>query len=132
MNARFRIPHEITPDHASWGTSRMVSHPRSTGARQITALDATVVPGEAQSFHKHPNQEEVIYVAAGTVEQWIDEEKRVLRPGDSAFIPPGTVHATFNVGEDAAKLFVVFSPCVGEGFETVDVAGEAPWNRLRI
>jgi hypothetical protein len=57
-------------------------------------------------------------------------EKRILGAGDAAFIPAGVVHATFNGGGEA-HLLVIFSPCVGDGFEVVDVSGEAPWNGLR-
>ncbi|MCP4305259.1 MAG: cupin domain-containing protein, partial [bacterium] len=80
----------------------------------------------------HPDQEEVIYVVSGTVEQWVDREKRILGPGDSAHIPADMVHASFNVGDDEAKVTAILGPCVGEnGYELVDVADEAPWKTLR-
>jgi quercetin dioxygenase-like cupin family protein len=90
-----------------------------------------LAPGQAHSFHKHPSQEEVMYVVSGNVEQWIDREKRVLGAGDAAFIPAGMVHATFNTGKTEAHLLVVFSPCVGDGFEVIDVSSDAPWKGLR-
>ena len=130
MGNNFRIATEIRTDQASWGHSRWVSNPASTGARQLTVLDAALAPGQAHSFHKHPNQEEVMYVISGTVEQWIDREKRLLGAGDAAFIPADVVHATFNSGGEA-RLLVIFSPCVGDGFEVVDVSNEAPWKELR-
>ena len=130
MGNNFRIATEIGVDQASWGHSRWVSNPASTAAKQLTVLDATLAPGQAHSFHKHPSQEEVMYVVAGKVEQWIDREKRILGAGDAAFIPAGVVHATFNGGGEA-HLLVIFSPCVGDGFEAVDVSAEAPWNGLR-
>ena len=55
-----------------------------------------------------------------------------LGAGDAIFIAPGTVHATFNVGKSDARVVVVFSPCVGDAFEAVDVSGEAPWQGLRV
>ena len=56
----------------------------------------------------------------------------MLGPGDSAFIPAGVVHASFNVGEREAKIVAILGPCVGpSGYELVDVAGEAPWKDLR-
>ena len=55
-----------------------------------------------------------------------------LKPGDSVFIKPDTVHASFNTGDRAAKLIAVLGPCVGEdGYEFVDVSGESPWSTLR-
>jgi quercetin dioxygenase-like cupin family protein len=66
------------------------------------------------------------------VEQWIDREKRVLGPGDSAFLPAGTVHASFNVGNGDAVMVAILGPCTGAtGYEVVEVAGGAPWKGLR-
>jgi quercetin dioxygenase-like cupin family protein len=132
MPGSFRIAREVEPDVLDWGRLRWLSHPPSTGARQLTVIDVTLAPGKGHDFHKHPDQEEVIHVLAGEVEQWIDRDKRVLYAGDSAFVPPGVVHASFNVGEGDAKLLAILGPCVGDiGYELVDVAGEAPWNGLR-
>jgi mannose-6-phosphate isomerase-like protein (cupin superfamily) len=88
-------------------------------------------PWQGPRLHKHPHQEEVIFIVAGRIEQWIDQEKRLLGLGDSAFISPGTVHASFNVGDKEAKVLAIFGPCIGAGFEMIDMAGEAPWNSLR-
>ena len=66
-------------------------------------IDVTLSPGKGHDFHKHPDQEEVILCVAGSVEQWVDREKRILGPGDSAFIPAGVVHASFNVGESGGE-----------------------------
>jgi quercetin dioxygenase-like cupin family protein len=110
-----------------------MSHPPSTGAESMTVAEATIAPGEGHSFHRHPGQEEVIYVVSGTVEQWIDRKHRMLHAGEAVFIPAGIVHASFNAGEDAATIIAIFGPCVGEtGYETVEMADEAPWKDLRV
>jgi quercetin dioxygenase-like cupin family protein len=131
MGSQFRMRNEIAPDQAPWGFSRWLSHPASTEARQIAALDANLAPGQGHSFHKHPEQEEVVCVIEGEIEQWIEREKRTLKAGDAMFIAPGTVHATFNVSKEDARLIVFFGPCKGDGFESVDMSGEAPWQGLR-
>ncbi len=77
------------------------------------------------------HQEEVILVVARRIEQWIDREKRFLGLRGSAFIPPGVVHASFNVDDGEATILTIFGPCAGDGFEIVDIASEAPWNSLR-
>ena len=95
-------------------------------------IDVGLDPGKGHNFHKHPDQEEVILVVAGKVEQWIDREKAILDPGDSAFIPADIVHASFNVGDHPAKIVAILGPCVGPiGYELVDVADDAPWKTLR-
>ncbi|MBI5388189.1 MAG: cupin domain-containing protein [Verrucomicrobia bacterium] len=132
MNGKFVFGQAITRDRLDWGEMGWVSRPADTQARSICEIAVTLEPGFGHNFHKHPRQEEVIYVLAGEIEQWLETEKRTLKPGDAVFIPPDVVHASFNVGTQTARLLVVLSPCVGEaGYELVDVSGEAPWNSLR-
>ena len=131
MANKFNIAAENKSGPMEFGSLRWLSRPSSTGAKQLTAMDVTIKPGKGHSFHRHPDQEEVIFIVAGNVEQWIEREKRILGPGDSAFIPAGLVHASFTHGQVDARMVVTFGPCVGEGFETVEVAGEAPWKGLR-
>jgi quercetin dioxygenase-like cupin family protein len=132
MPGKFVIAKDVEPEINDWGKLGWLSNPPNTGASQLTVIDVRLAPGKGHNFHKHPDQEEVIYVVAGTVEQWVDREKRVLGAGDCAFIPADVVHASFNVGSGDAKIVAILGPCVGEtGYELVDVAGEAPWNALR-
>lgn len=132
MGVNFRMTDEINPDQYDWGVGRWISHPGSTGAKQLTALDGIIRPGKGHDFHKHPDQEELLLIIAGKAEQWIEKERRILGPGDAVFIPKGVVHATFTVGAEDCRVTVVFSPSKGDyGFESTDVSGESPWNSLR-
>jgi quercetin dioxygenase-like cupin family protein len=132
MVGKFVIASEVAFEANDSGSLKRLSDPPSTGARQLTVLEVDFDPGKGHNFHKHPDQEEVILVVAGTVEQWVDREKRLLGPGDSAFIPAGVAHASFNPGDKPAKIVAILGPCVGPvGYEAVDVAGEAPWSTLR-
>ena len=132
MGGKFVIAAETKPEVLDWGKLGWMSHPPSTGAKQLTVIDVTLSPGKGHDFHKHPDQEEVLYVVSGKVEQWVDREKRILGPGDSAFVPADVVHASFNVGDANAKIVAILGPCTGTiGYELVDVAGDAPWNTLR-
>ena len=132
MPGQFVVASEVQPELLDWGKLRWLSNPPVTGARDLTVIGVTLQPGKGHDFHKHPDQEEVIYVVAGEVEQWVDREKRILGAGDSAFLPAGTVHASFNVGGSDAQIVAILGPCVGEkGYEVVEVAGEAPWRGLR-
>ncbi|MCC6166718.1 MAG: cupin domain-containing protein [Caldilineaceae bacterium] len=115
-----------------WGSMGWISRPPTTGARHLTVMEVTLTPGSGHAFHKHPEQEEVIYVVEGTIEQWLEQEKKQLGPGEAVFIPAGLVHASFNVGRGTAKLLVTLGPCVGEtGYDLVEVADQVPWKDLR-
>ena len=132
MEGKFRSAHEFETQDVGIATLRWMCHPASTGARQLTVVEATLAPGKGHSFHQHPDQEEMVYIVSGQVEQWVGRERRILDPGDAAFMPAGTVHASFNAGDSDARLLAIFGPSVGTGFDTIEMAGEAPWNTLRV
>ncbi len=130
--AAFLMATDVARDEFGWGQLGWLSRPETTGAIQLVVIDALFAPGGCHDFHKHLDQEEVLLVVSGRIEQWIGEEKQILSTGDSCFIPPDTVHASFNDSDDEAKLLAILSPCVGEaGYALVDVAAEEPWASLR-
>jgi len=98
MTGKFMMSAETQPEVLDWGKLRWMSNPPTTGATNLTVIEVNISPGEGHNFHKHPDQEEVIYVIAGKVEQWLDREKRILGPGDSVFIGADVVHASFKIG----------------------------------
>ena len=63
-------------------------------------MDVTISPGGGHAFHRHPDQEEIIWVREGRVEQWLEQDKRELGPGEAVHIPKDVVHASFTVGDD--------------------------------
>jgi quercetin dioxygenase-like cupin family protein len=127
----FKPAAEIAREQHDWGVFAPVSSPLD-GAERIMAVEAVFLPGKCHDFHRHPNQEEVIYGLEGQLEQWVESEHRMLGPGDAVVIPAAVVHASFNVGTESAKIIAVLSPCVGEaGYEVEDLAAEQPWRSLR-
>lgn len=129
---KFIMRSDMPKDVLDWGVMGWLANPKTVGNKQLTVLDVELAPGKGHDFHKHPDQEEVIVCVKGTVEQWIDQEKRMLNPGDAIYVDADVVHATFNMGDEPAFVLAILGPCVGEeGYEVVDVAGEAPWNSLR-
>jgi quercetin dioxygenase-like cupin family protein len=132
MKGRFITSEEVEREQLEWGELGWISRPTMTGADDVTVIEVTLEPGHGHNFHKHPNQEEVIYVMSGEIEQWLEKEKQILKPGDSIFIDTDIVHASFNQSSDKAILMVVLGPCDGdEGYVVEDVANQAPWNTLR-
>jgi quercetin dioxygenase-like cupin family protein len=131
MAGVFKPAGEIERQQFDWGVFAPFSSP-ADGAERIMGVEGTFLPGKCHDFHRHPHQEEVIYVLAGQIEQWVERQHRLLGPGDAVVIPAAVVHASFNVGDEPAKIVAVLSPCVGEaGYEVEELAGEEPWRSLR-
>jgi quercetin dioxygenase-like cupin family protein len=132
MNGKFITSKEAKREQLEWGSLGWFSSPVASNAKDLVVIEVTLSPGGGHNFHRHPQQEEMIYVIEGEIEQWIDQEKRTLRSGDSAFIGADVVHASFNVSDRNAKLLAILGPCVGpQGYELVDVAAQEPWSSLR-
>ena len=131
MAGAFKPGDSLNRDQHDWGVFAQVSGPRD-GLAGIVTIEATFLPGKCHDFHRHPGQEEVIYVIEGTIEQWLEQEKHVLSAGDSVVIPASAVHATFNDGDAPATILAILSPSVGEdGYGVEDVSGDEPWASLR-
>lgn len=123
---------EAEREQLEWGVLGWLSRPTATGAKQLVVIEVELMPGFGHNFHKHPDQEEVIYVIEGQIEQWLDKNSRVLESGDSVFIGADVVHASFNVSDKPAKLLAILGPCMGEGgYELVEVFDQEPWKSLR-
>jgi quercetin dioxygenase-like cupin family protein len=130
--SRFVLTADVEQESFDWGNVGWRSIPSITGSKRLTVVDVTIEPGFGHDFHRHPEQEEMIIVTSGQIEQWIERESQMLGPGDSVYIDSDVVHASFNTGGETARLVVVLGPSVGEGgYELVDVAGEEPWRSLR-
>lgn len=92
-----------TPGAAGHGSRiRFVADP--TGAVAGLAFQHQECdPGVGAPSHTHAF-EEVLTVIAGTAEVWLGEQRRVVGPGTSVFIPTGAVHGFVNVGTGVLQL----------------------------
>jgi len=108
------------------------SRPDITKSEKLMVTRVEMKPGKGHTFHRHPRMEEVIYVIAGTAEQWIGKEKCILGPGEAAFIPINKVHAIFNCEEGILSFLAIISPA-GDlyGADMIDVSDEEPWQNLK-
>ncbi len=97
----------------------------------LMLVRAHLMPGEAHKFHRHPNLEEILYVLSGQAEQWVEREKRTMRPGDTIYLPVGIVHGTYNAGNEKLDFLAILSPAKSPGPITVEVSDQEPWKSLR-
>jgi quercetin dioxygenase-like cupin family protein len=129
---RFITSDDIVRETFEWGQSGWVSRPSFTGSTALCVMDVELAPGGGHPFHRPPDQEEIIWVREGRIEQWLEQDKHELGPGEAVFIPTGMVHASFNDGDVPAKLSVILTPTAGDdGYSVIDVFEEEPWASLR-
>ena len=112
-------------------TNYWLCRPEVAHAKDLQLCRAVLPPGEGHNFHTHPELEEIVYVLEGAVEQWVEKEHLVLKPGEVAHIPAGVVHATFNTTQSDAVILAILSPAAAQGSFLVDVSQQEPWCSLR-
>lgn len=92
---------------------------------------ARLEPGASHPFHFHPGIEEILYILAGAAEQWVEQEHRLMKPGDSLYLPPDLVHGTYNTGPEPLEFLAILSPAKAPGPITIEVGDQEPWKSLR-
>ena len=97
----------------------------------LMMVRANMEPGKDHPFHSHPTREEIIYVISGKAEQWVGRQKRILNPGEMAFIPMGEVHGTWNPFAEKLVFLAILSPAKADEPGLVDHSQEEPWKSLR-
>jgi quercetin dioxygenase-like cupin family protein len=118
-------------DELPWGPHEWLCRPDIVEAEKLLLVRVRMPPGKAHAFHRHPEMEEIIYVEQGLAEQWVDQEKRLLGPGESAHIPTDVVHGTYNAGDSTLVFLAILSPAKIQGPPLIDVSQEEPWKSLR-
>ena len=78
---RFVTQAEMQVEQLPWGPHDWLCRPGLTDAKDLLVVRVHMPPGEAHKFHKHPEMEEIIYILAGSAEQWVDREKRISDRG---------------------------------------------------
>ncbi len=130
----FIEPSDILPEPVPMGVNEFFSHPdqpHAVPAKDVILIRATIEPGQGHGYHYHQEREEFLYILEGEIEQWVNMEKRKCGPGDVIYVPPGVVHASFNVGENDAKLLAIFGNLPADVELATDVSEQEPWCLLR-
>ena len=81
----------------------------SLGMFELTVPAGSNVPPP----HSHSNNEECVYVLAGTLRYTVGIETRDLAPGQSMSTPKGVVHAFSNPFTETVHALIVQSPDIG-------------------
>jgi quercetin dioxygenase-like cupin family protein len=82
----------------------------------LTAFENVIAPGDGPPLHTHAAEDEAWYIVDGELEFRLGDELRSAPSGSFVFVPRGTPHAFRNVGEDPARILVLFTPAGMERF----------------
>lgn len=93
----------VTPTSPEPGVTRRII----ARGDDIMAVHVTFRKGAVGAVHAHPHRQ-VTYVVSGSFTYFEDGEKRLLRAGDSYFVPAGVEHGVTAL-EDSV-LLDVFTP----------------------
>ena len=92
--------------------SRMLISARN-GATQLCMFEQWVAPGNGAPTHSHP-VEEVLTVREGEAEMWLEEERAIVRAGQSLIVPAGRLHGFRNAGTATLHIHAVLASPVFE------------------
>ena len=91
----------------------------SVGGRELIQNRVGIETDAPAVRHWHPG-EEIIYVLEGTLEYAIDgQPPRTYRAGEALMVPPETVHAVKNVGDEPAAELATYIVEKGKPFLVV-------------
>jgi quercetin dioxygenase-like cupin family protein len=85
-----------------------------SATKSLGMFELTVPPGSnVPPPHSHSNNEECVYVLAGTLRYSVAGETRDLKAGQTMSTPRGSVHAFSNPFAETARALIVMSPDIG-------------------
>ena len=90
-----------------WGRTLSVFGKQNVGAKYLKINITEYAPGTAHTLHRHPNQEEVIYILDGEGYSKTKAGEKRVRAGAFVFIPSNTDHATFNSRTDRPMRAII-------------------------
>ena len=85
-----------------------------SATESLGIFELTVPPGSnVPPPHSHSNNEECVYVLAGTLRYSVGADTRDLTVGQTMRTPRGEVHAFSNPFAETARALIVLSPDIG-------------------
>ena len=94
-----------------WGRTKNIFGGANVGAKYLKINITEYAAGTEHKLHRHPDQEEVIFVLDGEGITRTDAGDQRIGPGSFVFVPAGTDHATINIVKDRPmKAVIIKSP----------------------
>lgn len=108
-------PEMIETIISDWVTAKVMSEPKSSGVKGMSAVSIFFAAGQGHARHNHPDAEQFIFVVSGHGEMMIEDPDGApvtwpIKAGDLVSIPKGAYHSTFNTGWEPIRILAVYSP----------------------
>ena len=91
-----------------WGTIQWLCSGQIFADAQQTFGLVSILPGQKNPRHHHPNSDEVLLLLEGELEHSLGDEMYRLTPGVAIHIPQGIEHDARNVGAITARMVVAY------------------------
>ncbi|MDF5713020.1 MAG: cupin domain-containing protein [Rhizonema sp. NSF051] len=93
-----------------FGSRLTILADRTTTDGKYDLIEGYFPPGTQTPPHRHTRYSEQLYVLEGEFTVWAEENKVVLKAGESFLIPMGTTHVVAALSDQPARGLVVASP----------------------
>lgn len=70
----------------------------------------SIDPGEEIGEEVHPYTDQILFLITGEGQAIIEDQPSDFKRGDAVFVPAGIKHNFVNTGNEALKLYTVYSP----------------------
>jgi mannose-6-phosphate isomerase-like protein (cupin superfamily) len=98
------------PGHFGGALSKELAGPETTGSQRLDFRISRYAPMAYVQEHVHQVQEQVYYVLEGEGVLTLDDERRLMRPHDFVYVPPGVRHSFHNTGTSGLVFLVITTP----------------------
>lgn len=98
---------------------RELLHPDKQSIELRYSLAHAIVPVGQTSIPHSLTTSEVYYLLSGRGEMHIDDETRIVEPGDAVYIPPNAKQYIHNCGEEPLVFICIVDPAWQKENETV-------------
>lgn len=104
------------------GVVRILAGAESTDG-SFSLVEATEEPGSAAPLHVHHGEAEAFYILEGAIELTCGNDTLTAAAGDFVYTPRGVPHKYVVIGDQPARVLLLFSR---PGFESFFAEGGAP------
>ena len=106
------------PDRITGAATRTlkIKVSRMQGDVSMSFLSERFMPGDAILIHKHMNEDELIFIHAGSGIFTLDEKEYAVSAGSVAFVPKGIWHGLKNTGTGYIEMRFAYTPAGLENY----------------